>query len=119
MVNLSKRLVYDLPVQEQQRVEGLILGRGRRLTVHGQVAQKQFYFRFRGLQLIPGSHFVELDEAPNPVAVSGFGSDGVVLKPEDLRTWSSSLSLGLGVIKSLRRKVEGSEAGFRNRSFSA
>ena len=27
---------------------------------------------------------MELDEAPNPVAVSGFGSDGVVLQPEDL-----------------------------------
>ena len=96
MVNLSKRLVYDLPEQEQQRVEGLILGRGRRLTVHGQVAQKQFYFRFRGLQLIPGSHLVEPDEALNPVAVSGFGSDGVVLKPEDLPNLVKQLEFGVG-----------------------
>jgi hypothetical protein len=95
-VNFSKRLVFDLPVQEQQRVEGLILARGRHVAVHGQVAQKQFYFRFRGLQLIPGSHFVELDEALNSVAVSGFGSDGVMLKPEDLPDLVKQFEFGVG-----------------------
>lgn len=70
----------DLLVEEKQRGEGLVLGGSRDLLFDGEMGKEggNFLFpHFVGMALM-----VEQDETPDPIDVSLFGAQAVVLDPK-------------------------------------
>jgi hypothetical protein len=73
------RYLKDLPIQKEQGTKSLILrGRGD-LSIDSQVGKK--FLNFAASHLSWMLHLVKPDVPPNPVEVSIFGSDRVVLEP--------------------------------------
>lgn len=79
-VNGSQVLVQHFFVAEEESAEGLVLGGGGDMFLHGQVSQKCLH--------LGGAHFgrvaqvVELDGAFDPVDVGLFGADGVMFEAD-------------------------------------
>ena len=70
----------QLPVEEEDRLHGHILGTGRHLTFDSQVGEIGFHFgraHFGGMALV-----VEEDELFHPVKVGLFGADGVMFNAD-------------------------------------
>ena len=79
--------LQNRPVEEQQRVKGLVLGRRRDLSIYRQVSQKRLDFGFA--QLTRVTPVVESHKPPNPVNVGFLGPVTIVLEmdtlPDDLQ----------------------------------
>jgi hypothetical protein len=68
-----------LTIEERERAESLVLGRGGDFFVHSQVGEEPFDFRRSHLERMP--FFVEEDETLDPADVGLFCVDGVVFEP--------------------------------------
>jgi hypothetical protein len=77
-------------------LKGLVLRRRCHTAVGGQVAQEQLHLGLGGLEVFPRAHLVELDVAPDPVAIGPLGADGVVLEPHDFPNLVEQLEFGIG-----------------------
>jgi hypothetical protein len=64
-------------VKEEDGAKGLVLGGGGHVLADGQMVQEGF--NFGGIHLLGMAHFVEADEAADPLGVSFFGTDGIML----------------------------------------
>ena len=75
-------LLENLAVQEEQRVEGLVLGGGSNFLLDSQVGEEGFDL---GAAHFPRMAFVvEEDVAFDPVNIGLLGADGVVFAPDGL-----------------------------------
>lgn len=76
-----ERLFEHAAVEEEDGVEGLVLGGGGDLFLGGEVSEEVFDF---GLAHVDRVAFaVEGDEAPDPIHVLSFGLVGVVFAAQD------------------------------------
>ena len=75
-VDGSQVLSQHLAVEEEQSTEGLILGGGGDILVHGQVGEKGLDFWCAHLSRV--ADVVEVDVALDPVDVGFFGANGAV-----------------------------------------
>lgn len=73
---LSERPSYDVAVEEDQRIERLVLGRCRHLAIDREVGQEIRYLRLGHVRRV--SLAVKQDEAPRPMDVRLFGADAEV-----------------------------------------
>ena len=93
-----ERLAQHVPVQNQERAEGLVLGGGGHILPHSDVRQKRLNF---GRAHLPGMPLaVEKDKAPNPVDVALFRANAVVLETNPLPDF----------VQQLRRPLHGDVA---------
>jgi len=69
-------LVEHFAVQEEERVEGLILGGGSDVLVNSQVGEEGFNFWYA--HLFGMSFIVEEDKVLDPGDISFFCTDGIV-----------------------------------------
>jgi hypothetical protein len=74
----------DLPVQEQQGRQRLVLRRRGHLAFHGQVCEKGLDFARPHVPRM--ALVVEEDESPRPLNILCFGSDTIMLQPERSRS---------------------------------
>jgi len=61
-----------------------------------KIAQKQLDLRLRSLQVLPRTHPMEMDVAPNPIAVTAFGADGVMFQAHYLPHLIQQFEFGVG-----------------------
>jgi hypothetical protein len=69
-------------IQKQQGAEGLILGGGSDVLVHGQMGQNGF--DFLASHLLGVAFVVEQNVAFDPVYISLLGANGIVFEPDDV-----------------------------------
>src|SRR5439155_26688283 len=80
-VEVAEVDLQDVPIQEQDGREGLVLGAGGDTTVDGEVGEEGFDVGVRqvfGMAPAVGGA-VEADELLDPVEVGPFGAEGQVL----------------------------------------
>jgi len=70
----------DIAIEEEEGIEGLVLGGGGDVPVHGQVGEKGL--DFGRAHVIGVALVMEQDVTPDPVQVSGFGANGVMFEAD-------------------------------------
>ena len=93
-----QRMIEDALVEEHQGIHGLVLGRGRDVSVHGQVGQERLDLGFGGEEVFARPHAVEPDEPYDPLHRGALGVDGVVVQTEHL----SHVIEAFGLLRSRR-----------------
>ncbi len=79
------------------RVEGLVLGRSRHVSVHRQVASGTLHLTASGQKFLPAPHPVKFHVAPNPVPVRAFRMNRINASAASPREPGPlNLALGLG-----------------------
>lgn len=81
-IYISEGLAQYLPVEEEHRVEGLVLSAGRDIVAEGQPGEELFEFLLAGKFLGHAPH--REDVAAEPEKVTILGGEGLVLSAEDL-----------------------------------
>ena len=77
-------LLEHVLVEEDERIHGLVLGRGGHLAISGQVGEEGFDLLFAVPKVVPGLHVVVTDIAFDPIPVAAFGMDGIVTSPHEV-----------------------------------
>jgi hypothetical protein len=77
-------LITDALVEEHPGIHGLVLGRGRDVSLHRQVGQEGLDLRFGGEEVGAGPHPVETGEPFAPFHIGALGMIGVVVQTEYL-----------------------------------
>jgi hypothetical protein len=77
-------LIKDALVEEHQGIDGLVLGRGRDVSMHCQVGQECLDLRFGGEEVCAGPHTVETGKPFDPFHRGALGMNGVVVQTEYL-----------------------------------
>jgi len=75
-------LAQDLPIEEQQRAQGLLVSRDRHVPFIGQVGEKLLHLALPEFTRV--AHAVIADEGPRPVDIRLFGAKAVVQVPDAL-----------------------------------
>jgi hypothetical protein len=87
-------LLQRVTIEKEDSAEGLVLGRGGDMLIHGEVSEEGFDFggaHFAGVALV-----VEADEACDPVDVGLLSAGRVVLKTDGLTKSIEQLARTLG-----------------------
>ena len=71
-----------MTVEEKKCAEGLVLGGGGHVALHGQMGEEGFHLC--GAHVLGVALVVEKDVAFDPVDVGLLGADGVVLQADDV-----------------------------------
>jgi hypothetical protein len=74
---LVERLLEDVSVKEEERIEGLVLCGGGHAAFESEVGEEGLDLGFAALEIASVLEAVVADEAFDPGAVGAFGMDGV------------------------------------------
>jgi hypothetical protein len=73
---LAQRLQQYFTIEEEQRTQGLVLGRSRNLTFHRKMGKKRAHFS--GSKLTGMARAMKEDKATNPSNISIFGTQRIL-----------------------------------------
>ena len=75
-------MVEGARVEAYRGMQGLILGLGSDVFMHGQVRQERFDLRFGREEVVARPHAMEMDEADDPLTEGAFGVHRGVVQTE-------------------------------------